>query len=234
MIMMKICGIQKTTLLDFPGHVATTIFIGGCNFKCPFCHNKSLLERDVLELLTVEQLLTFLEKRKQVLEGVCITGGEPTLYPELSHLCESIHKLGYLVKLDSNGSKPDFLKQLCSQGLVDYIAMDIKNCPEKYAQSSKCKNADFAAIEESIFFLINGNIPYEFRTTIVKELHTAEDMTKIGAWLQGADKYFLQNYADSPQVLCPGLSGRTKEELLEFASLVKPFVKEVGIRGVDH
>lgn len=231
---MKICGLQKTTLLDFPGHVAATIFLGGCNFRCPYCHNSELLGSDAPETLSIDELLSFLNKRKGILEGVCVTGGEPTLHPELPILLMEIRKLGYLIKLDSNGTNPEFLKQLFDQGLVDYIAMDIKNCPEKYGMTAGCGHIDLNRLKESIDFLLGGTLPYEFRTTVVRQLHTAEDITGIGAWIQGAERYFLQNYKDSPQVLTPGYSDFTKEELIQFASFAKPYVKEVSIRGVDY
>lgn len=232
--MMKICGLQKTTLLDYPGHVAATVFLEGCNFRCPFCHNRELLGNDAEELMTAHELLVFLKKRRHVLEGVCITGGEPTLSPEIGDFLGSIKELGYKIKLDSNGSDPETLKQLCGEGLLDYVAMDIKNSPDKYPETSGNRAVRVSAIAESAAFLIGGRLPYEFRTTVVKELHVAEDFIKIAALIQGADAYYLQNYTDSPQVLTPGFSGCTWEELLTFADLVRPYVKMVEIRGVDH
>lgn len=230
---MKISGLQKTTLLDYPEHVAATVFLGGCNFRCPFCHNRDLLGQDAEELYTKEELMAFLKKRANILEGVCITGGEPTLQPDLEALMRDIKALGYEIKLDTNGFRPDVLKSLCGAGLVDYVAMDIKNSREHYAQTAGLPAMDMDHIEESIRFLMQGNIPYEFRTTVVKELHGPEDFLSIGRWLQGCRAYFLQNYVDSDRVLKPGFTSCTKEELLSFQQLLLPYIPVTQLRGVD-
>lgn len=230
---MKICGFQKTTLLDFPGHLAATVFLGSCNFRCPFCHNSGLLGNDAPESFSMEDILSMLAKRSSVLEGVCITGGEPTLSDNLEDLIRNIRSLGLAVKLDTNGYCPSVLKHLCSQGLLDYVAMDIKSSPENYGLAAGVKALNISHINESISFLINGNVPYEFRTTAVKGLHSMEDFSKIGSWLKGADKYFLQNYVRSENVLCPGFESFSSEELHSFADLVRPYVKQVSLRGVD-
>lgn len=230
---MKICGFQKTTLLDFPGHVAATIFLGSCNFRCPFCHNSELLENDAEALFTPEEILTVLSRRSGILEGVCITGGEPTLSSGLENFIREIRSHGLAVKLDTNGYRPHILKQLCSQNLIDYVAMDIKSSPENYAMVAGIRNLDIRLIDESISFLKEGSVPYEFRTTVVKGLHADEDFTRIGRWLQGASRYFLQNYVESDQVLSPGFGSYSAEELLSFADLVRPFVRSVQLRGVD-
>lgn len=231
---MKICGLQKTTLLDFPGHVAATIFLGGCNFRCPFCHNSGLLGNDAQPLMSPEELFTFLKKRKSILEGVCVTGGEPTLSGDLEKFIRDIRQMGYLIKLDTNGYRPDILEDLVRKKLLDYVAMDIKAGRENYSRVAGVPGIQIDKINESISFLIHGEIPYEFRTTVVRELHSTEDFTDIGQWISGASNYFLQNYTDSKEVLCPGFTSCTKDELLEFAGIVRPSVGNVALRGIDY
>ena len=231
---MKICGLQKTTLLDFPGHVAATIFLGGCNFRCPFCHNSGLLGNDAEEAMTEASLFTFLKRRTSVLEGVCITGGEPTLSDDLEDFIRRIRQMGYLIKLDTNGYKPAVLKDLAGKGLLDYIAMDIKACRENYPRVAGIPGIQMEKIEESAAFLINGSIPYEFRTTVVKELHDSQDFLDIGRWLEGCQHYYLQNYVDSGEVLCSGFTSCTKEELLAFAEILRPYMADVSLRGIDY
>lgn len=230
---MKICGLMKTTLLDFPGHVAATIFTGGCQFRCPFCQNSDLLPDAVSTEYTEEEILSFLKKRSGVLEGVAISGGEPTLQPDLEVFIRKVRDLGLLVKLDTNGYRPDVLKRLCEQHLLDYVAMDIKSSPDRYSTVSGISGLILKPVHESVDFLKQNTVPFEFRTTLVKELHSAEDMRAIGSWLQGAPKYFLQNYKDSEQVLTAGLHGFTKEELLEFCEILKPYIPNVQLRGID-
>lgn len=231
-----ICGLQKTTLLDYPGHLAATVFLGGCNFRCPFCHNGGLLGPDATSLYSREELLAFFEKRKHVLEGVCITGGEPTLQPEaLEALIVDLRALGLLIKLDTNGTRPDIIKHLVEQGLLDYIAMDIKAAPGHYLDVCGNPSLSIEAVKESVAWLIAGTLPYEFRTTVVKGLHTAEDFGQIGPWISGCPHYYLQNYVDSDQVLCPeNFSSFSREELLAFARLVEPYVGSVSLRGIDY
>lgn len=231
---MKISGLQKTTLLDYPGHVAATIFFGGCNFRCPFCHNSDLLNGAGEDPFSEEEILTFLKKRSGILQGVCITGGEPTLQPELEAFIRKIRGLGLKVKLDTNGYHPEVLKSLCGQGLLDYVAMDIKSGHTGYQRAAGRTELDFARIEESVSFLLTGTVPYEFRTTVVKGLHTTEDFLEIGPWIAGADAYFLQSYKDSEQVLMPGFSDFSKDELLAFADTVRPYVKNTSLRGIDY
>lgn len=231
---MKICGLQKTTLLDFPGHVAATIFTGGCNFRCPFCHNSDLLGNDAPPAFTEDEVLDFLAKRAGILEGVAITGGEPTLQPDLREFIEKVRALGLQIKLDTNGYRPDLLKSLCEDGLVDYVAMDIKTCKERYSEVAGVPSVDLSKIEESVEFLKHGRIPYEFRTTVVRELHCADDFLKIGPWLEGASNYFLQNFVDSDNVLNPVYSSYEKEDLLGFLELVRPFIRHVDLRGIDY
>ncbi len=233
---IKICGLQKTTLLDYPGHVAATIFLGGCNFRCPFCHNAELLGNDAPPQYSEGELLSFLKKRSGILEGVCITGGEPTLRPEgLEALIRKIRELGLSVKLDTNGSRPDVLRQLAAEGLLDYIAMDIKAGPDNYGTVCQVPDMDLTPVCESIAWLKGGTIPYEFRTTAVKGLHTAADFEQIGPWIAGCGRYYLQNYKESDMVLKPdGFDSFSKKELLEFADIVKPYAETVQLRGIDY
>lgn len=231
---MKICGLQKTTLLDYPGHIAAAIFLNGCNFRCPFCHNSELLDNNAPQLYTEEEFFSFLKKRRGILEGVCITGGEPTLNPELEKLILSIRELGYLVKLDTNGYRPDVLIDLCKKNLIDYVAMDIKTCRERYHAVSGLPEVDISKLDKSIQFLINGSIPYEFRTTVVKELHSPGDFKQIALWLKGCSVYYLQNYKDSENVLSSGLSSYSRKQLLEFIHILQPYIKNVQLRGVDN
>lgn len=232
---MNIQGFQKTTLLDYPGHVAATVFFGGCNFRCPFCHNGDLvLSPNTPAAFSPEEVLAHLEKRKKILDGVCVTGGEPTLQKDLASFLERIKQLGLAVKLDTNGYRPDILKDLCRQGLVDYVAMDIKGSPEKYAQICGLTQMDFSRIKDSVSFLMEGTVDYEFRTTITRELHKKEDFASIGAWIAGAKAYYLQGYQASPQVICPEFTAYTLEELKEFQKLLQESIPHVAIRGVEH
>ena len=239
---LKICGLQKTTLLDFPGRVAATVFTGGCNFRCPFCQNSEILDAQVPPGYPQAEVLAFLKKRSGVLEGVCITGGEPTLQPEaLEAFHREVRSLGLLVKLDTNGGRPEVVKRLAGLGLLDYIAMDVKAGPERYALACGAAAGPgtderfLAPIRESIAWLTSCGIPYEFRTTAVKGLHTAEDFAAIGPWIAGCPHYYIQNYAASDRVLAPeGFQEFTKDELLAFADLVRPYVEEVSLRGVDY
>lgn len=234
-----ISGLQKMTLLDYPGKVACTVFLQGCNFRCPFCHNSGLLEKDPAQTIAVEELLAFLKKRTGLLDGVCVTGGEPTLQPALESLLTEIKALGYLVKLDTNGSRPQVVKSLVEKGLVDYVAMDIKNSPLRYGETAGVPDMTLTWVEESICYLLAGDIPYEFRTTVADELHTPEDMAAIGKWLTAldpahkAEKFFLQPYVDRDSVLAAGLHTPSREKLQAMAAAIAPYVKAVTIRGMD-
>lgn len=230
---MKICGLQKVTLLDFPGHVACTVFLGGCNFDCPFCYNSSLIRSNqATEVLTKEELYEYLTRRKGILDGVAITGGEPLLHKEIVEFIKNIKTLGFKVKLDTNGSKPDMLKLLIDQDLIDYVAMDIKNTFEKYPLTIGC-DLDISKIKESIALLINGHVDYEFRTTIVKEYHNPNDFKVIGEMIKGAKRYFLQSYQYQDSVRIKTLNSMTKEELLECLNNVKDYVEYVTLREID-
>lgn len=231
---MKICGIQKLTLLDFPGKTACTLFTGGCNFRCPFCHNAPLVtERNTAgeEIVEEEEVFAYLKKRRGILDGVCITGGEPLLQPGTERFLEQVKALGYLVKLDTNGSFPRKLQQLVSDKLVDYVAMDIKNSPEHYGETAGIENFDLSPIQESIDFLKEGHVDYEFRTTVVREFHTKESMEALAFWIRGDSKYYLQNFKDSGHVIAAGLSGFSKEELGQLLEAVRPWLPRAELRG---
>ena len=230
---MKIQGLQKVTLLDFPGRVACTVFLAGCNFRCPFCHNASLVthidpENDISE----EEVLMFLKKRAGVLDGVCITGGEPLISPELETFMEKIKALGYEIKLDTNGSNVNRLCHLTEAGLVEYVAMDIKNSPEKYGMTIGLDDYDMENVEASAGYLMQGNIPYEFRTTVVREFHKRDDFEAIGRWLAGAEKYYLQAFEDSGDLIRPGLRAYTREIMDQALDIVRRYVPNAELRGI--
>ena len=231
---MQIFGVNKTTLLDFPEHVACTVFTGGCNFRCPFCQNGDLvLHGGSLPVLDEEEVFGVLRKRKGILTGVCVTGGEPTLQRDLDVFLSRVKELGYLVKLDSNGYRPEVLQSLRERGLVDYFAMDIKSSPENYARTAGVKELDMGLIRESVDFIRSCGLDYEFRTTVVRELHSSGDFLSIGEWLKGCKAYFLQSYVESEGVICKEFSSYSKEELEEFVTLLKPYIDNVSLRGVD-
>ncbi|MBQ6462653.1 MAG: anaerobic ribonucleoside-triphosphate reductase activating protein [Pseudobutyrivibrio sp.] len=231
---MLILGLQKTTLLDFPGKVASTIFTGGCNFRCPFCHNSELVfpPKDALSY-SLDEIFEHLTSKKKILDGVCITGGEPTLHMDLPDFIKQIKDLGLLVKLDSNGTNPDMLKYLIDNRLVDYIAMDIKTTRAKYNDIACMTNFDIKPIESSISILMEGKIDYEFRTTVMKECHSKDDMQSIGQWLAGAKAYYIQSYKESEQVINPIFSSHSIETLNEFVDILKPYIPNTNLRGVD-
>lgn len=230
---MLLRGLQKTTLLDFPGHVACTVFTGGCNFRCPFCHNASLLTADGgEERLSEENFFAFLHGRRGLTEGVCITGGEPLLQTDIIPFIEKIRAMGFLVKLDTNGSRPDVLRTLCERGLVGYVAMDVKNAKDEYRFTAGVARDVLPAVEESISFLKSGKIPYEFRTTVVRGYHDEERMVSIGKWLGDVPRYFLQNFTDSGDVLSSGLEGFTPSEMASLLSAVRPYIPNAQLRGL--
>lgn len=227
-------GFNKTTLLDYPGHIAATIFLGGCNFRCPFCHNATLvLAPETQPVISEDEIFTTLKKRVGILEGVCITGGEPTLYLGLEEFIKKIKSLGFLVKLDTNGSNPNLLRHLIELNLLDYVAMDIKNSKEKYSLTTGLKNIDINKISESITILLSSDIDYEFRTTVVKEFHETSDLLSIGNWIKGGKAYYLQSFEDSEDVIRPGLTAFSSSDLNKFIDVLNPYVKHVSIRGVD-
>ncbi len=230
---MRICGLQKLTLLDYPGKVAATVFLGGCNFRCPFCHNASLVlsPGDESEI-TRGELMAFLESRRGLLDGVCVTGGEPLMSDDAAVLIRDIKALGFCVKLDTNGSFPERLAELLREGAVDYVAMDIKNSPEKYALTSGLETLDIEKIKKSAALIMASGVDYEFRTTLVRELHEERDLITIGEWLRGADKYFLQHFEDSGDLIGGNLSGYSKEESEAFARALTPYFGSVATRGL--
>jgi pyruvate formate lyase activating enzyme len=236
---MVIAGLQKMTLLDYPGKVACTVFLQGCNFRCPFCHNSDLLGKDGPEPIPEETLLAFLKKRVGLLDAVCVTGGEPTLQKDLRLLLEKIKALGYLVKLDTNGGKPEVLKELVEAGLVDYVAMDIKNCPARYGETAGVPKMDLTPIEQSMRYLLSGAVDFEFRTTVADELHGEAEVQAIGQWLealspeQKCPKFFLQPYVDRESVLVGGLHSPAAEKLRKMAETLKPYAQAVSIRALD-
>lgn len=235
-IFMNIHGLQNLTLLDYPGYTAATIFLGSCNFRCPFCQNSSLvLAPDLEPVISEDEVFQFLEKRKRVLDGVCITGGEPTLSKDLGSFLQKIKHLGYLVKLDTNGSRPNVLKELVSQGLLDYVAMDIKSSREGYAAAAGIEGMNLDAVEESVRFLLEeAPVDYEFRTTAVKGLHQRQDFVGIRDWIAGCRRYYLQNYRDSEQILVPGVyASFSKGELEEFLAVVRETIPGAELRGVS-
>lgn len=234
---MNIKGMQRLTLLDYPGKVACTLFTGGCNFRCPFCHNSMLVinpEKNANH--DTEEILSFLTKRKGVLEGVAITGGEPMLQPDIVSFIRKVRELGYAIKLDTNGSRPEALAYLIDEGLLDYVAMDIKNCREKYGMTVGIENYDTSAVEASAKLLMDsekaGKIDFEFRTTVVRQLHEAEDFERMGEWLKGDEKFFLQQFIDSGSLINPQMSGWDDDTLRSFVTIMKKYVPKTEARGI--
>lgn len=230
---MNISGIQKLTLLDFPGKLACTVFTAGCNFRCPFCHNASLVLPGMSDRIDERELLSFLKKREGILEGVCITGGEPCLQPDLETFIGKVRDIGFAVKLDTNGSFPEKLSSLLEKGLLDYVAMDIKTSKERYAEVCGVQNEKlFENVQKSVEILKSSSVPHEFRTTTARELQTKEDFEKIGRWLSGEKRYFIQQYEASGDLVGDEMTPYEKEELAEFAKVMKNFVENVEIRGI--
>ena len=230
---MMIHGLQKMTLLDFPGRVACTVFLGGCDFRCPYCHNFELADGTAKPVMEDEALFSFLEKRRGLLDGVAITGGEPCLHPGLIDLMRRIRAMGYAVKLDTNGAHPDRLQAILAEGLADYVAMDIKNSPEKYARTAGLQALDLGPVRRSVALLMGGNVDYEFRTTVVDELHEAADFEAIGAWIAGARRYFLQAFTDRDTVPFAELHAPSVEKMREYAAIAARFVPDTQLRGVE-
>ena len=232
-----IAGLQKMTLLDYPGKVACTVFLQGCNFACPFCHNSGLLPKAGEELMSMEAFFSFLDKRVGLLDAVCVSGGEPTLCAELEQLLRGIRERGFFVKLDTNGSRPKLLRQLVEEGLVNYVAMDIKNGPSFYAQTCGLHDLDLTRIEESIRFLLSGAVPYEFRTTVVDQLHSEASVEEMGRWLselaapQKPAVLYLQSFVDRESVAYDGLSAAGEEKMARYVDLLTPYIGNVTVRN---
>ena len=232
---MRISGIQKLTLLDYPGKVACTMFTSGCNFRCPFCHNALLVlpERIEESFLTEDEVMGFLKKRFGVLDGVAVTGGEPLLHADLPQLLEKIKAIGYKIKLDTNGSNPKLLREIIEAGLADRVAMDIKNAPGDYGKTIGIANYDVSRVEESKNLLLRGNVEYEFRTTVVKGIHTKESLVAAAEWIAGAKEYYLQQFKDSGDlILHEGLGAYNKEEMNDLCDAVRQYVPAAQVRGV--
>lgn len=256
---MQIHGFNKTTLLDYPEHVAATVFTGGCNFRCPFCHNAGLvLDPMGQEQIAEEYVLAYLEKRRGILDGVCITGGEPTLQPDLREFIVKVKDMGYQVKLDTNGYRPQVLWNLLSEGLLDYVAMDIKASKENYARAAGLHNVNISQIEESVAILKSCGIPYEFRTTVVKGIHGVEEFDAIGKWLEGSRSYYLQAFRENENLIELFVSaGATEgerrdtgaianenvavsryksfstEDMKSMADIARKYIDKVVLRGVE-
>ena len=230
---MKIHGLQKMTLLDFPGRVACTVFLAGCDFRCPFCHNFELVDGTAEPVMDDGELLAFLDKRRGLLDGVAFTGGEPCLHPDLPAFMRAIRDRGFMVKLDTNGAHPGLLAEILREGLADYVAMDIKNSPARYAETVGLPVLDLEPVRESVRLLMAGRVAYEFHTTVVDELHGEADFRAIGAWVRGADRYFLQPFMDRDTVPFAGLHAPSAEKLHTYAQIMRAFVPSAAIRGAD-
>ena len=230
---MNICGLQKLSMVDYPGKLAATVFTGGCNLRCPFCHNALLVTRlSESPRLDTEEVLRFLKSRKGLLDAVVLSGGEPLLQPGAADFLAAVKDMGYLVKLDTNGCYPKALGNILNRNLVDYVAMDIKNSKEKYAATVGIPGFDIAGVEESIRIIRQSGIDYEFRTTAVRQLHTAEDFAAIGRWLHGCKNYYIQNFVDSGNLIGSNMSGFSKEELEVFAESLTGDFEFISIRGI--
>ena len=232
---MRIVGLMKTTLLDYPGKVASTIFTGGCNFRCPYCHNGDLvLNHTTMEPYSEEEIFSHLNKRKNILNGVCITGGEPTLQSELPEFIRKVKTLNLLVKLDTNGTNPAMLSSLLNEGLLDYVAMDIKHCKSKYNDVACMNPLNLQSIEDSVEILKNSSIDYEFRTTVTRELHKMEDFQEIGKWIEGSKAYYLQPYKESEQVISKIFTTYSAAEFDEIVNILNNYnIGNIKVRALD-
>ena len=231
---MNILGMEKMSLVDYDGKVCATLFAGGCNFKCPFCHNSPLvIDFNNLPALYEQEVFSYLKKRQGILDGVCVSGGEPTLYKDLPEFIEKIKNLGYSVKLDTNGTNPDMVKTLKQNGLVDYFAMDIKNDKAHYSDIVGVPNYDTKNVEKTVEFFLSLDSGYEFRTTLINEFHKKENITFIGEWIKGANKYFLQKFKDTGSCIKNGLSAVSDQTVKEFIEILKSNIANVFTRGYD-
>ena len=230
---MLIYGLQKMTLLDYPEHVACTVFLSGCDMRCPFCHNFELVDGTAPAVMTDDEFFAFLDKRHGLLDAVAITGGEPCVTRELPAFIRKIREKGFGVKLDTNGLHPDMVRGLLDEHLVDYIAMDNKNSPDKYAETAGVLHVNLDVIRETIDLLRNSGIDYEFRTTVVKEFHDEEDFPKMAKMIEGAKHYYLQQFTDRDTVPFEGFHAHSAEDMKRFAELARPYVQDVQLRGVE-
>ncbi len=230
---MILKGLQKMTLLDYPGKVAATVFTGGCNMRCPFCHNAPLvLSPNEVETLPTEEFFAFLKKRQGILDGICLTGGEPLLQADVAEFLAEIKALGFSVKLDTNGTNPQRLRELIDARLVDYVAMDIKNSPSRYAETVGIARFDMTPIFDSVRLLLSGGVDYEFRTTVVRELHTEEDLLAIAAWIREAPRYYLQGYVDSGRLIADGYTGYSAQDMGKLLLSVQKTIPSAELRGM--
>lgn len=231
---VKFYGLQKLTLLDFPGRMAATLFTGGCNFRCPFCHNKGLVFLNGQEEISVDEIFKYLYSRNKILDGVCITGGEPLLQEGIEDFLRELRKTGLQIKLDTNGTYFDKLKRIIDEGLVDYVAMDIKNSKELYPKTTGLEKVPIENIEKSVAYLKENHVDYEFRTTLVKEFHEDTDFKKVGEWIKGAKRYYLQSFVDHGTCIEEGLNALDKKQIIEIKNTVAPYVEHVEIRGIEE
>lgn len=229
---MIIKGFQKLTLLDFPGKTACTVFTAGCNLRCPFCHNALLVTEKNDAFFSEDEIFEHLEKRKKVIDGVAVTGGEPLLQKDIERFLYEIKEKGFLVKLDTNGCYPEKLDGILQLGLADYVAMDIKNSPEKYAVTVGVDGFDIAPVEESIKLLQNSNVEYEFRTTVTADFHTVESIEKAAEWIKGTKKYFLQNFVDSGNLIDSACKGVSKAEMYSMLEAARKHIPTAELRGI--
>ncbi len=229
---MKIFGLEKLSMVDYDGHLCATVFTAGCNFRCPFCQNSDLVNVENLSEISQEDFFDFLQKRKGLIDSVCVSGGEPTLQPDLEVFIKKIRALGYLVKLDTNGSNFEVLKNLIDKKLLNFVAMDIKNSISMYPKTAG-KPVDIDAIKRSVELLKSNIVGYEFRTTIFKGQHTKESIEEMGKWLNGANKLFLQCFVDDGTCIESGLEKIDKQTAEEFKAILSKYIKNVSLRGYN-
>lgn len=230
---MEFNGLEKLSLVDFDDKLACTLFSSGCNFRCPFCHNGHLVTGKELPIIPWDEIMDYLRKRKGMLDAVTFSGGEPLIHKDIVGRMKEVKSLGYIIKLDTNGYFPGLLKKLVNEGLVDYVAMDIKNSPNKYAETVGLKDFDITPIKESVDFLVNGTVDYEFRTTIMEEFHDEKSIVEMGEFIRGAKREFLQRYNDRDTCLVKGFTTVPKEKALGYKDLLMDLGIPTEIRGYD-
>jgi|SRR5690554_1904906 pyruvate formate lyase activating enzyme len=230
---MQIQGLQRVSLLDYPEHIACTVFTSGCNLRCPFCHNGSLVlpERMVPSTITEDEFFDFLKSKINRLEAVCISGGEPLLQPDIEDFIRKVKSMGFLVKLDTNGFFPNKLKHLIQQNIIDYVAVDIKNSPDSYASTAGIQNLNKNKLKESVSYLLSKVVPFEFRTTVVDDFHAESDIEAIAKWIQGDTTYYLQQFTDGEDVIQKGLTPPTDETMTRFLKIARQYVPNTFWRG---
>lgn len=229
---MLIKGFQKLTLLDYPGKTACTVFTGGCNYRCPFCHNAGLVTKMDTEIIPESEVFSHLKKRQGILDGVAVSGGEPLLQGDIEEFLSQIKELGYKIKLDTNGSFPEKLKLIIDKGLCDYVAMDIKNSKERYPETIGIDKFDISLMEKSVDILMSSDVEFEFRTTVTKNFHTIKDIENIGEWVKGVKNFYLQNFVDSGNLIDSNVEGVSKEEMQEMLVAIRKYVPTAEIRGL--